>query len=317
MQPPHPAPQSYPSPQGPAQPSAAPEGEKREMPRLIRGAIYIAIAALLLAAIVCVIWVFIPNQGGIIAKAMLTILLLAGFCGAVLLDANLAGGRPPWLVLVSIATWVVALLVGAFKIWAPPEDDSFGWVTIRVVQLACVVGLLQLGLLHQRLYWKAHERYVTGFTRAIAIATTGFLAAMVLMLVFFLTFPDAFEYSEWYWRVVVALSILAAVGTLILPLLNALFAPRERRAARAAPAYGGAPQWPTFSDGVTPLPVLPDGTPDWEAFVTGVPSPGARMPQQYPGHAPQQPTPPPQPASPQSAPGPQPPHIPPAPPLPR
>ena len=35
--------------------------------------------------------------------------------------------------------------------------------------------------------------------------------------------------------------------------------------------------WPVFPDGITPLPYLPDGQPDWAAARTGVPSPGARM----------------------------------------
>ena len=295
-------PASYPAPE--QQPA------KREIPKLIRGAIYIAIAALLLAAIVCVVWVFMPNQGSLIGRAFLTILLLAAFSGAVLLDANLAGNRPPWLVLASVVTWVIALLVGAVKIWAPmaPEEFHYGSSMVRFMQLLCVVGLLQLGLLHQRLYWQAHRRYVTGFTRAIAIATTALLAAMILMLVFFLTFPYAIEYSEWYWRIVIALAILAAVGTLVLPLLNALFAPRERverpasqPVAPPVAAYPGmqAPVqqgWPTFVDGVTPLPVLPDGAPDWEAYRTGVPSPGAWVP----GRA----APAPQPAAPQAQPAP-------------
>ena len=30
--------------------------------------------------------------------------------------------------------------------------------------------------------------------------------------------------------------------------------------------------WPTFADAVTPLPALPDGSPDWNAYYTGVPS---------------------------------------------
>lgn len=263
------------------------------MPPLIRGAIYIAIGALLLAAIVCVVWVFIPDQGGLIGRAFLTVLLLAGFSGAVLLDANLAGRRPPWLVLVSIVTWVIALLVGAFKIWLPVEGDApYGWQAERIFQFLLVVGILQLALLHQRFFWPAHARYVTAFTRAVAIATTALVAALAGMLVFSLTFPRLVHYSDWYWRSVVAVAILACVGTLILPLLNALFAPRrpsfapqlgaagvpQAAPAPAAPSEGGLLPWPMFPDGVTPLPMLPDGQPDFAAYQTGTPSPGARMP---------------------------------------
>ena len=31
-----------------------------------------------------------------------------------------------------------------------------------------------------------------------------------------------------------------------------------------------------YADGRTPLPMLPDGSPDWQAYQTGRPSPGAQ-----------------------------------------
>lgn len=270
---------------------------KQDMSKVVRGAIYIAIGALVLAAIVCVAWVFVPDQGDLIGRAFLTVLLLSGFSGAVLLDANLAARRPDWLVLASTASWVVVLIVGAFKIWIPRGDDEFfGWTGVRVWELLLVIGVLQLALVHQRLYWKAHRRYVTGFTRTIAVVTTVLLVGLVLMLAFYLAAPRLLDYSDWYWRVVVALAILASVGTLILPLLNALFAPRPVPAQPAPfpvpPAQGrpdGRLPWPTFADGRTPLPFLPNGQPDFDAARTGVPSPGARMWGAQPGAAPAQP----------------------------
>src|SRR5690606_22681517 len=64
----------------------------------------------------------------------------------------------------------------------------------------------------------------------------------------------------------------------MIPLLNALFAPKPvAQPAMAAPQAGGALPWPTFPDGRTPLPYLPNGQPDFEAARTGVPSPGARF----------------------------------------
>ncbi len=251
--------------------------EKKNMSLLIRGAIWIAIGALIAAALVCVVWVLIGDQDGLIGRAFLTILLLAAFAGIAILEASLAPNRPDWLALASMVSWIVALLVGAVKIWLP-EDSFFFSGGERFFQLLLVVGILQLALLHARLFTPAAQRHVTTFTRIIYIATLVFLGALVAMLVFFLTFPHTFEYGELYWRIVVALTILAAVGTTLIPLLNALFAPK--RPARphaganvaAAANVGGAPLWPTYADGRTPLPALPDGQPDWNAYYTGQPS---------------------------------------------
>ncbi|KAA0959835.1 hypothetical protein FQ142_13275 [Microbacterium sp. ANT_H45B] len=245
--------------------------EKKNMSLLIRGAIWIAIGALIAAALVCVVWVLIGDQDGLIGRAFLTILLLAAFAGIAILEAGLAPNRPDWLALSSMVTWIVALLVGAVKIWLP-EDDQYFTGAERFFQLLLVIGILQLALLHVRLFTPAAQRHVTTFTRIIYIATIVFLGGLVGLLIFFLTFPHTFDYGELYWRIVVALTILAAVGTTLIPLLNALFAPRRPASAAIVHTQGGAPAWPTYADGRTPLPVLPDGSPDWNAYYTGHPS---------------------------------------------
>ncbi|WP_159576781.1 hypothetical protein [Microbacterium sp. 8M] len=252
---------------------------------LIRGAIWIAIGALIAAALVCVVWVLIGDQQGLIGRAFLTILLLAGFAAIAILEASLAPNREDWLALLSMISWILALLVGAVKIWLPDDGTSFSYFDgpERFFQLVAVVVILQLALLHVRLFRKAAARYVTGFTRAIVWATFAFLAVLVGMLVFYLTFPHTFHYHELYWRIVVALTILVAVGTMLIPLLNVLFAPkRPAPAPYAATASPAAPlqPWPTHADARTPLPILPDGSPDWNAYYTGVPSPGATIPGQ-------------------------------------
>ncbi|MFF7291683.1 hypothetical protein ACFY9N_04035 [Microbacterium sp. NPDC008134] len=244
--------------------------EKKNMSLLIRGAIWIAIGALIAAALVCVVWVLIGDQDGLIGRAFLTILLFAGFAGIAIAEAGLAPKRPDWLALASMVTWIIALIVGAFKIWLP-EDEYYFNGAARFFQLLLVVGILQLALLHVRLFTPAAHRHPTTFNRVIYIVTVVLLGGLVAMLVFYLTFPDSFDYVELYWRIVVALTILAAVGTTLVPLLNALFAPKKP--AQQAPAPSAFLSWPTFADGVTPLPALADGSPDWNAYYTGQPTP--------------------------------------------
>ncbi|MEV7578680.1 MULTISPECIES: hypothetical protein [unclassified Microbacterium] len=244
-----------------------PQGDKKNMSLLIRGSLWVAIGALIAAALVCVVWVLVGDQNGLIGRAFLTILLLAAFAGIAILEAGLAPNRPDWLQLASMVTWVVALLVGLVKIWLPEDGLYFG--AERFFQLLLVIGILQLALLHVRLFTRAAQRHVTTFTKVIHIVTIVFLGALVALLVFFLAFPNTFDYTELYWRIVVALTILVAVGTTLIPLLNALFAPKKAPAARPV---ASAPSWPTYADGITPLPVLPDGSPDWNAYYTGYPS---------------------------------------------
>ncbi|MET0828904.1 MAG: hypothetical protein ABWY26_05235 [Microbacterium sp.] len=239
---------------------------------LVRAAIWVAIGALIAAAIVCVVWVLVGTQNGIIGRAFLTILLLAAFAGVAIIDAHLASRRPAWFALASMVTWVVTLLIGAVMIWLP---ERYVWGGFnRFVQFLLIVLILQLALLHIRLYTKAFRRHVTGFTQTVTIITIALVVGLAVMLVLPLMIGEWAEFPDLYWRFVVAVTILAAVGTALIPLINALFAPKKPR-----PAYLTPPPvapvlqpWPTYADGVTPLPVMPDGSPDWNAYYTGYPT---------------------------------------------
>lgn len=239
--------------------------------KLLRVAIWVAIGALIAAAIVCVVWVLVGPSNDFIGRAFLTILLLASFAGIAIMDAHLAPRRPAWFALTSMSVWVVILLIGAFMIWMPLPMYSFGMA--RFFSFLLIVLILQLAVLHVRLYAKAYERYVTTFTRIVAGLTIAFVVILAFMLVFALMLYEFLDFGEWYWRIVVAVTILAAVGTALIPLINVLFAPKKpRRAPLQTPAYAAPVAWPTYVDGVTPLPVMPDGSPDWNAYYTGYPT---------------------------------------------
>lgn len=137
------------------------------------------------------------------------------------------------------------------------------------------------------------------------------MVSLAALLVIPLAFGEWLDLPEIYWRIVVAVAILAAVGTAVIPLVNLLFAPKKPQpqpmaygygqaaipagpyapaeAQSQTPAYAPAPPsapepaaqellpWPTYVDGATPLPMLPDGSPDWNAYYTGYPTPGAHV----------------------------------------
>ncbi|MBD3940298.1 hypothetical protein IF188_01120 [Microbacterium sp. NEAU-LLC] len=264
------------SPYAPA-PPARPESS---ISPLLRAAIWVAIGALIAAALVCVVWVLVGSQNGIIGRAFLTILLLVAFAGVAILDAHLAPSRPAWYALASLGSWIIALLLGAIMIWMP---DRYPWLGFsRFIQFLLIVLILQLVLLHVRLFLKAFRRYETTFTRVVTIATISLVVALAALLIIPLAFGEWLNLAELYWRITVAVAILAAVGTALVPLVNVLFAPKKPRVH--APAYGVQPAghaellpWPTYIDAVTPLPMLPDGSPDWNAYYTGHPTPGAHV----------------------------------------
>lgn len=239
---------------------------------LVRAAIWVAIGALIAAAIVCVVWVLVGTQNGIVGRAFLTILLLAAFAGVAIMDAHLAARRPAWFALASMAAWVAALLIGAVMIWLPDRSSWGGFA--RFVQFLLIVLVLQLALLHVRLYMKAFRRHVTPFTQTVAVITIALVIGLAAMLVLPLMLGEWVTFRDLYWRFVVAVTILAAVGTALIPLVNALFAPKRGMpmTSHRPPAASALPPWPTYADGVTPLPLMPDGSPDWNAYYTGYPS---------------------------------------------
>lgn len=263
--------------------------------KIMRAALWVAIGALIAAAVVCVVWVLIGDDNGIVGKAFLTIVLLAGFAGVAIGEANLAPRRPEWFALASMITWVAILLIGAFFIWMP-EPSGFSYFSgTRFFRFVLIALILHGALLHARLFVKAHQRFESTFTTIVTYVTIGLVVILAVMLVLPLLLSNDVDFRPIYWRVVVSLAILSAVGTALVPLINALFAPKVARPAApaayaplayAAPAQvssasPAAPQWPTYADGLTPLPVLPDGvTPDWNAYYTGQPT--------YPAPAPDQ-----------------------------
>ncbi len=267
-----------------SQPITSPESGK-----ILRASVWVAIGALIAAAIVCVVWVLFGDDEGIIGKAFLTVLLLAGFAGISIVEANLASRRPAWLALASMISWVLLLLIGAFMIWMP-STGHYGVGAERFFKFILIGLILQGALLHTRLFVRAYTRHQTTFTSIVTYVTLGLVAILAVMLVLPLVTDEFVAYRPLYWRVVVAIAILAAVGTALVPLVNAVFAPKRPRpisppppaAYYGAPAPAPAPQpgqpaltaWPTFADGVTPLPVLHDGSPDWNAYYTGYPTTG-------------------------------------------
>ena len=164
-----------------------PQTEQPAGAGLIRAAIWVAIGALIAAAFVCVVWVFVGSANGIIGRAFLTLLLLAGFAGVALLDAHLAPRRPAWFALSSMGVWVITLLLGATMIWMPERFFSSGLG--RFVQFLLIVLVLQLAFVPALVVTKTGPQFATLllphyiYQNAFEYLRFGYAAAMSGVLV--------------------------------------------------------------------------------------------------------------------------------------
>lgn len=249
--------------------------------RLPRIAVWVALGGLIVATVIGVVMVLVGTADDIAPRALLTVILIAAFTGVIFLDASLASRRPVWFVLTSMGVWVATLLIGAVMVWMPappvPGVYSLFQAPARVVAFLLIVLILQLAVLYVRLFVKGWEHHRTPLVNVIARVTIVLAILLTVMLVFPLMLGGWVVFHDIYWRLVVAIAILAAVGTALVPLVTALLTPGGMPRGRASYGRGvghgvghgvsthAAPAWPTYPDGVTPLPIGPDGQPLWDA----------------------------------------------------
>ncbi|MGO3885642.1 MAG: hypothetical protein ACTJHU_05025, partial [Mycetocola sp.] len=281
-----------------------------------RIAVWVAIGAIIASALVCVIWVILGDSGsGIIPRAFLTVVLLAGFSGVALYDASAAGRRRQWLSLLSLAGWVIILVLAMVKIWSPMQWYSPDNGVLRFFELVGIVLVIRLAILFVQLFTKLLVNPADRFARIDGSITIGLVGLLAVLLLVPLVFTG-FIYHDVYYRLVVGIAILATVGTVLVPLFRLLNGgpaagvtagtvsltaegyPAQGQQLRGQSAQGGYVSgtdrsrqqtshlpssiptqygWPLFVDGVTPLPVLANGSPDLDAFHTGRLSAGARI----------------------------------------
>lgn len=240
--------------------------------KVMKAIIWTAIGALIASALICVWWVLTGSQTGLVTKAFLSVALLTGFALATIWDVKQSVKRPEWLNLVSIIGWILVLLAGAVKIWQPVTTSGYYFgdgleYVLRFVDFVFILVIIRLAILHFGLYYRSLIAHFTLFNKTTGFVTLGLVALLAGLLVAPLMTTDDSIFPDLYWRVTVAVAILAAVGTVLVPLVNTLTIPRQVAPVPASipPQVGEKLPWPTFNDGVTPLPVLPNGLPDFQA----------------------------------------------------
>lgn len=284
------------------------------------------IGAVVAAGLVGIVAVLVGDFGRVAVQLLLTIVVVVVFALLSWYDADVSSRRSGTFAFVSIATSMYLLVAGLYKVWLAPTDssgdDGLWLVGERFWHWIWLVGVARVALLHVHLLLVIHRRYPTPALQVVAKATVGVIALLALLLSIPLLAPDV-DYARGYWRLVWVVVILDLLGTVVVPLSNALFRPRGAvpagavgawptpeappaapptapatpivtwaatpvpdapTAATAATAAGPvsgdryryeprpeasrALAWPRYVDG-TPLPALPDGSPDFSGVAQG------------------------------------------------
>ena len=278
-------------------PGNAPESPTRRS-RGATAALYLAIGALVAAAVLGAYFIIVGDQANVAGRAWLTLFLVALFAGAVVLDANVSSGPNRWYLGVSTIVNVVLVAVGLLKLWngwLQPEDTAAASVWFaQFFRLLAVVIVLRLALLFMQLYGLAFvTRGRTQVGKIMAIVTIGLVWATALVVAIPAAFPET-EWPEWWWRLAGATSLVAVVTTVIPLLLRAFepkapkpaaaqqFAPQQAYPVQAGGYYGQVPGQPVPGQPVPgqpvqqPYPAVP--VPQHPVQQPPMPQPGSQPP---------------------------------------
>lgn len=213
--------------------------------------LWLAIGALIVAAIMGGYFIIVGDQANVAGRAWLTLFLVLLFAGAVVLDAQVSDGPNRWYLGASTVTNVVIVAVGLMKLWngwlqGENTSDPGVW-SAQFGRLIAIVVLLRLALLVNQLYGLY---FVTRARSQVGRITASITIGMVWIAALVLAIPSAFPaygWPDWWWRIAGAASLVAVVMAVI-PLIVRAFEPKPERPAAQAPApiYAPAYQQPVY-----------------------------------------------------------------------
>lgn len=202
-------------------------------------ALWLAIGALVGSALLGGFFIIVGDQSASAGRAWLTLILVAAFAGAVLLDASVSHGPNQWYLPASVVVNVLIVLIGLLKLWNGPlqpadTDDGLVWIG-QLFRLIAVIVLVRLALLITQLYGlRFVTKARTTITRVSAVVALVFAWSCVLFLAVPAAFPQS-EWPDWWWRASGATALVAVVLAVV-PLIVWAFEPRQPQ--RQQEAYG-------------------------------------------------------------------------------
>ncbi|MBN9631201.1 MAG: hypothetical protein J0I18_11390 [Actinobacteria bacterium] len=128
-----------------------------------------------------------------------------------------------------------------------PDDWWWGFFSWMLL-----VAVTRLGLLHIHLVLNTQRRFTGPIMSQVTLVTLILVGALTIGLAAPLVFQHV-DFGEAYWRLVGAIAILDALGTILIPLTYSLFGPKRVKsqgmpyAAPAGPAPAAAPAPAAFA----------------------------------------------------------------------
>ncbi|OIH98072.1 MULTISPECIES: hypothetical protein [unclassified Curtobacterium] len=261
------------------------------------------IGAVVAAGLVGIVAVLLGDFGRVAVQLLLTIVVVVVFALLSWYDADVSSQRSGTFAFASVLTSLYLLVAGLVKVWIVPTDpyggDGIWLVGERFWQWIGLVAVARVALLHVHLLLVIHRRFPTPVLQVVAKSTVGVIALLALLVSIPLLAPGL-DLRPGYWRLVWVVVILDLLGTVVVPLSNALFRPRDHHDASvgswgplpfadpspgpgpAASAWGATPGSGAVSASAPPTawepsaPPAPMSTP--AASAPAAPTPAAAVP---------------------------------------
>jgi hypothetical protein len=227
------------------------------------------IGAVVAAGLVGIIAVLIGDFGLVAVQLLLTIVVVVVFALLSWYDADVSSRRSGAFALASIITSMYLLVAGLAKTWLLRPDsweyDDGSTLGRQFSEWIGLVAIARFALLHVHLLLVIHRRRRTALLRVVARATVGVIALLAALLSFPILVSDL-DQPEALWRTIWVVVILDLLGTVVIPLSNALFSPRSEPSLDSLSATWPAPA-SSWDDAPAPVPVVAVTAPPQDAPV--------------------------------------------------
>jgi hypothetical protein len=197
-------------------------GQRRSLARAL---LLLTIGALCLAALVAIGILLFGNFGETEGKILLTVVAIAGYSLLGLAATTALGRGPGWLGPLGVGVSAVGFILFVGLIWIAPEGSLLGRLMGTFLILAVAIAHAALLLLLTR----RTSGGPVGTVRRATLAASAVLTGMIVVPIL-----TEWEPSGIYVRLLGTIAVLAALGTLLVPILWKLTAGADAQKGQTA-----------------------------------------------------------------------------------